>query len=146
MKNKQFKIPEDYFNKFEEKIFSTIKNTKKEEEFLVPENYFENIESSIFKKIKKGKERNLHFIRTFSIAATLLLLFSLLIEIKNQNNSVKQNEIIDYLSDHMNSDELDEILLQKNINLDDKTISDKEEILNYIEDNDITDDELYNNI
>lgn len=146
MKNKQFKIPEDYFNKFEEKIFSTIKNTKKEEEFLVPENYFENIESSIFKKIKKRKERNLYFIRTFSIAATLLLLFSLLIVIKNQNNSVKQNEIIDYLSDHMNSDELDEILLQKNINLDDKTISDKEEILNYIEDNDITDDELYNNI
>lgn len=146
MKNKQFKIPEDYFNKFEEKIFSTIKNTKKEEEFLVPENYFENIESSIFKKIKKREERNLYFIRTFSIAATLLLLFSLLIVIKNQNNSVKQNEIIDYLSDHMNSDELDEILLQKNINLDDKTNSDKEEILNYIEDNDITDDELYNNI
>jgi len=145
MKNKQFKIPEDYFNKFEKKIFSTIKNTKKEEEFLVPENYFENIESSIFKKIKKGKERNLHFIRTFSIAAILLLLFSLLIVIKNQNNSVKQNEIIDYLSDHMNSDELDEILLQKNINLEDQTISDKE-ILNYIEDNDITDDELYNNI
>lgn len=146
MKNKQFKIPEDYFNKFEEKIFSTIKNTKKEEEFLVPENYFENIESSIFKKIKKRKERNLYFIRTFSTAAILLLLFSLLIVIKNQNNSVKQNEIIDYLSDHMNSDELDEILLQKNINLDDKTNSDKEEILNYIEDNDITDDELYNNI
>jgi len=145
MNNTEFNIPKNYFENFEDTVLKKAKKTNTTEVFLVPNNYFENLESSVLKKLKKRKKR-VFYIKSVSIAAIFLLFISFSVLFKDRNNTINQSELIDYLSENMEDEEINEILLkEKNIDFNDKIISDKE-IFNYFEEYDISEDELYNNI
>ena len=53
-----FKVPDGYFETFEEQLFSTILEEKfpKSNGFVVPEDYFENLEEGIIKALESSKK------------------------------------------------------------------------------------------
>ena len=82
-----FKVPEGYFEAFEEQLFSKISEEKlpKSSGFTVPQNYFENIEEGVL-HVVTNSERTTKVIPLFSkeylgyavaIAACLVIVFSL---------------------------------------------------------------------
>lgn len=82
-----FKLPDDYFSKFEDTLFDST--TKKSEVhlpnnngFQIPEKYFENIEERILSKLEKEKQPRNNFKKLYyyvgGIAAALALTFSIL--------------------------------------------------------------------
>lgn len=80
-----FKSPDDYFESFDEKLFSKLKkesplDTIKEIGFKVPDNYFESLNNQVLdnsepKVISLFNKRNLIYVS--GIAAAILLLFNL---------------------------------------------------------------------
>lgn len=89
IKSTGFKTPDNYFESFDDKIFSKL-NTEnpldsiKKTGFKVPDDYFESFNNTIFEKSLGNKEskviplfskRNLVYVS--SIAAAILLLFNL---------------------------------------------------------------------
>jgi len=144
--NKEFKIPKGYFDDVEHKILqSAIKKNKNE--FLVPDNYLKDIEVSILNKATKKRNIKLFYLRNISIAASVLLLIIISFKTTNDNVSlsqISQEEIIEYLSENMDSDVLDSEINIENIQIENKIIP-KNTIINYFEENEI-DDDFINNI
>ena len=142
--NKEFNIPENYFTDFENKLLKTVKQNPSKE-FTIPENYFNDVEAKIIYKTKKKQKIPVFFLRSISIAATLAVLITIY-RITNTKNSVNialnQEEIIEYLSENMDSDALDNEI---NINEISNMPIPQEELINYLEENEI-DEEIYNNL
>ena len=101
MKNKRkhigFKVPKDYFETFDDSLFSKLEdsNSNNKTGFAVPDNYFENVEDAILNKIEAEdsipvislfNKKTLLFVA--SIAACIVLVFSIF-----KNNDVSVNDI-----------------------------------------------------
>jgi len=112
IKSAGFKIPNDYFESLNDKIFSKLSNESqldsiKETSFKVPDDYFESFNATIFEKILGEKEakviqlfskRNLIYVS--SIAAAILLLFNLSIfEIKPAFDNLETETVENYIID-----------------------------------------------
>lgn len=144
--NKEFNIPENYFTNLDDKILKKVtKNSFRE--FTVPKNYFDVVESKIIVKTNKKRKIQVYFLRSISIAAALAILITVYrISYSNKTSYValNQEEIIDYLSENMDSDTLD---VEININEITNIPIPKEELINYLEEeeNEI-DEEIYNNL
>lgn len=92
-----FKVPKDYFETFEDSLFSKLENSNSNNKtgFSVPDNYFENVEDAILNKIEAEdsipvislfNKKTLLFVA--SIAACIVLVFSIF-----KNNDVSVNDI-----------------------------------------------------
>ena len=59
-----FKVPENYFDNFDERLFKTIESETlpKETGFKVPDGYFDNLEDSLLQKLntEEKPQRFLH--------------------------------------------------------------------------------------
>lgn len=117
MKNKKlhniksvgFKTPNDYFESFDEKIFSKLNtesqlNSIKETGFKVPDYYFESLNDKILnnnlenKVIQLLSRRNLVYIS--GIAAAILLLFNLsLFDNKPSFDNLENESVENYIFD-----------------------------------------------
>ena len=96
-----FKVPENYFDSFEKRIFDTIESETlpKETGFKVPDGYFENLEDTILQKLtatdKPRKVIPLNSRKTWiyltAIAACLAVIISMLIR---DESIVKQLDLI----------------------------------------------------
>lgn len=86
-KNKEgFKVPEDYFENFENHLFDTLEEKPRhipsDEGFMVPPAYFESFEARLFEKIETSKEPKLiklnpyrkYFYACVGVAATIILI------------------------------------------------------------------------
>ncbi len=130
IKSAGFKIPNDYFESFDEKIFSKL-NTEsqlgaiKETGFKVPSDYFESFNDTILDKNLDEKEskviqlfskRNLIYIS--SIAAAILLLFNLSIfEIEPTFDNLEIETVENYIIDeNISSYEIAALLSDEHIN------------------------------
>ncbi len=144
MNNNEFNIPENYFTDFEYKLLKKV-NKNSSKEFTVPENYFDNVETKILKKIKKKRKIPVYFIRSISIAAALAILITIYrisTADKSFDVALNQDEIIEYLSENIDSETLNnEIDISQITN----TSIPNEELINYLEENEI-DEEIYNNL
>lgn len=112
IKSTGFKTPKDYFESFDDKIFSKL-NTEsqldaiKETGFKVPDDYFESFNDTIFEKnlgeteskvIQLFSKRNLIYVS--SIAAAILLLFNLSIfEITPTFDNLETETVENYIID-----------------------------------------------
>ena len=128
IKSTGFKTPNDYFESFEEKIFSKL-NTEsqldsiKETGFKVPDGYFDSVNDEILnqkepKVIQLFSKRNLIYVS--SIAAAILLLFNLSLLDKdptfdNLETETVENYIID---ENITSYEIAALLTEKQIDED----------------------------
>ena len=84
--NHGFKAPEDYFQDFEERLFSKLKEAElpKDHGFDVPDGYFENLEERIQQNVTQEKTvkvipllKRKTFIYAVSVAACAALVFSI---------------------------------------------------------------------
>ncbi len=122
-KHTGFTTPNDYFETFEEKLFSKLENTSPEKTgFKVPDNYFKNVEKSIIDKVNNEENtpiisltnRNTLLI-VASVAACLVLIFSVLKPTKSISiNEIASSEIESYLSNHTTDFSENELLLLLN--------------------------------
>ena len=141
-----FKIPEDYFNKFEENIIKKIESSKKHG-FETPYNYFQDFEEKILKKNIKNKRKGLlskliqgNFMHV-GIAASFLIIFSLIFY-KNQNkmhiNQFSINEVNLWLEDNIDGISLYTITeVIEESELEDFFIFEDSELINQLEGIDI---------
>ncbi len=127
MKNKRkhigFKVPKDYFETFEDSLFSKLEdsNSNNKTGFVVPENYFENVEDAILNKIEAEdstpvislfNKKTLLFVA--SIAACIVLVFSIF---KNKDvsvNDIASTEIENYLEANQTISETELLSLLNN--------------------------------
>lgn len=83
IKHSGFKIPEDYFEKFEASVLNQDRIMSTHNGFKVPEGYFETIEDTIINKANQKESKVIQLfsrkaiIASLSIAASILLLFNL---------------------------------------------------------------------
>lgn len=128
IKSTGFKAPNDYFESFNEKIFSKL-NTEsqldsiKETGFKVPDGYFDSFNDEIFnqkesKVIQLFSKRNLIYVS--SIAAAVILLFNLSIldskpTFDNLDTETVENYIID---ENITSYEIASLLTDEHIDKD----------------------------
>ncbi len=102
-----FKVPKDYFEDFEKTIMShaILKDKLNHSGFSVPEGYFDNVEEKILTQISDEKpskvialfnKRSLIYVT--SIAATLVLLFSIIQPNTNTIDTIETASIESYLS------------------------------------------------
>lgn len=112
IKSTGFKLPNDYFESFDDKVISKL-NTEspldsiKETGFKVPDNYFDAFSDTILEKNLGGKKskviqlfnkRNLIYVS--SIAAAILLLFNLSIfDIKPTFDNLETETVENYIID-----------------------------------------------
>jgi len=112
-----FKSPEDYFENFEDRLFSKLSEDKlpKESGFKVPEGYFDQLEETIVSKAidseKKTKVIPLISRKTLyyatAIAACAIIVFSVI-----TNNDVIQN------IDTINISSIENYIEEGNLNID----------------------------
>jgi hypothetical protein len=108
----EFKVPENYFDDFEKRIFNKIESETlpKDTGFKAPDGYFDNLEDVILQKLnteeKPQKLINLNSRRTWvyitSIAACLAIIASMLISNKSivkQIDSLKTASIEKYIEE-----------------------------------------------
>ncbi len=102
------KVPEDYFESFEERLFGKIAEEAlpKKPGFKVPNDYFDGLETKILSKIKSEKTipviplyRRKAFLYATSIAACLLLAFFIFIGETTQEVTLDIADIEAYLDD-----------------------------------------------
>jgi len=137
MKNKKhtdgFNTPKDYFENFEDRLFSKIseENLPKEAGFTIPEGYFEQLDASLLKSVEQSIDQS-KVISLFSkktlayasaIAACAVLIFSL----TNSNNTL--NSI-----DNLNISSIESYIEEGNLNINTDDIASllKDEDLNNI--------------
>lgn len=110
--NHGFKAPEDYFEGFEERLFSKIKEAElpKQHGFDVPYGYFENLEERILQNVSQEKTvkviplfKRKTFIYAASIAACAALVFSIY---TGNTGGEKPLQIAD-IEAYINSDSMD---------------------------------------
>lgn len=134
IKKAGFKIPNNYFQSFDDKLFNKLSEETsvsniKETGFKVPKNYFDTLEHKIIDEIKT---KNLPIVKLYrrktfyyiaGIAAALALFFSLIF---NKTNSVEEFsvEIVETYLEKQNLDsyELAQLLSDTNILEEDFTI------------------------
>ncbi|HFS67073.1 MAG TPA: hypothetical protein ENK67_02560 [Flavobacteriia bacterium] len=141
--NKEFKIPENYFSELETKI---MKSVATKNEFGVPSNYFEEVENKVLHKTIGKKNPKIILLQRLSIAAAIIIFVSIYFRTdKNITfSNINNNEIIDYLSENIDSDDMNDIIDIQKIEIPDNNLQ-KNEIIKYLDDNDI-EEELYNNL
>lgn len=132
-----FKVPEGYFETFEEQLFSKISEEKfpKKNGFTVPQGYFENLEKRVFHTVNAAKNSKKviplfpknYFGYAAAIAACLVLGFSLFTSTINEQNL-----------DALQWSSIDSYIEEGNLNLD---IYD---LTTMIEDSDISGVEVQN--
>lgn len=107
-----FKVPEDYFNSLEDKLFNITSENKLPNTpgFKVPDNYFESLEDTILSKvtfedpkvISIFKRRNLWYASGIAAAIALLLVFTW------NSNTINPNTIeFAEIETYINNDNLD---------------------------------------
>tara|TARA_R110000772_G_scaffold55661_1_gene127048 strand:+ start:1559 stop:2059 length:501 start_codon:yes stop_codon:yes gene_type:complete len=107
-----FKVPENYFDNFEKRLFNTIESETlpKETGFKAPDGYFDNLEDTLLQKLnateKPQKVISLNSRRTWvyltAIAACLTIIISMLIKdesIVKQIDSIKTVTIENYIDE-----------------------------------------------
>ncbi len=156
-KNKKesgFKMPEDYLEKFSEKLLPQLEepSSKKLDKtsFKVPKNYWKKLELEVLQKtteINKTPKKSLRLEPYFLVAAAIALIVVLAIGLNSGNSteksldfaSLEESELFNYLEDiylEEPSNELIEIFPQGDMtwNMNDVTTIEEENILNYLED------------
>lgn len=149
LKSNNFKIPDGYFDSFEENLFHKLNNDpfSKNDGFNVPDNYFVSVESNILNKLDFSSTNNSkviplknNFIRKFipiSIAASLLLFFgiSLLNKGKPNLNNIANNEIelwldnnLDLINSYVITDVYSDSVIENS-----SDIFNDDDIINYLE-------------
>ena len=101
-----FRVPTGYFEKLEQQLIRNIKNNSNKLDFKVPSGYFDELEDEVIKKVNtiikpKYSERKSSIYYYFAgIAASLILVFSL---IQYQQNSViviEDQALNDYIENY----------------------------------------------
>ena len=105
-----FKAPKGYFDSFEDKFMEQLKNESifevSEPGFKVPENYLDSIEDSVIERLNQKEEtpvisifrsKKLYFIS--GIAASLLLLFAVFINITDTTEELSPEMVENYFID-----------------------------------------------
>lgn len=148
-KSNNFKIPDGYFDSFEENLFHKLNNKahSNNDGFNVPNNYFDSVENNVLNKLDfsitntpKVIPLKNNFIRKFipiSVAASLLLFFgiSLLNNEKPNLNNIASNEIeiwiednLDQIDSYVISDVYSDTILENT-----SDIFNDDDIINYLE-------------
>ncbi len=91
--NKSFKIPENYFENLNDKIY--LNNLKKQEDFKVPENYFNQLEKNILEQTIDNSETKVFHFNLWWAAACVLVLTLVAIPFVMYNKEDKSTEIVD---------------------------------------------------
>ena len=148
-KQSGFKVPEDYFGSFEERMMVELfsaENKLHKKPFKVPENYFEQLENSILEKIEntpeKGKVISLFNRRTLSyvagIAAVLTVLFSSVVFNQTQETDFEDLDITaleNYLLESIDHDDPKNIPENYDFTASANPNIDKEALLQYLNEN-----------
>ncbi|WP_298551060.1 hypothetical protein [uncultured Algibacter sp.] len=132
IKSTGFKLPNDYFESFDEKIFSKLNIENKLDSirkpgFKVPDNYFESLDNKILnntlntnepKVVQLFSKRNLIYIS--SIAAAILLLFNLSVfENKPSFDNLDIETVQNYIEDeNISSYEIAALFIDEHIEED----------------------------
>ncbi|BAO76810.1 hypothetical protein [Winogradskyella sp. PG-2] len=151
IKSTGFKTPDDYFESFEDKLFEKINKEAlikgvETSGYVVPKNYFDSIDDTILNKVtldekpvvKLNPRKTFYYIA--GIAASLILMISIYINVEKQENSISAEMVETYLEDRdLNSYELAQLLLDADILEDDFTIAttpyEEENLESYLLDN-----------
>ncbi len=102
--NNGFNTPKDYFEDFEERLFSKLneENLPKEAGFTTPKGYFEQLDSTILKNvnstIKQTKVISIFSKRTLAYAAAIAACAVLIFSLVNSNNSLNNIDNIEISS------------------------------------------------
>lgn len=116
IQNSGFKVPKDYFNNLEEKIFANahldeVVQGENSTGFEVPKGYFDSLEDEIISKLPQTEtkvisifsKRNLVYVS--GIAAAILILFAVMI---NQTNVESINDLdVELVENYMLDEDLD---------------------------------------
>ena len=119
-----FKVPEDYFETFEDNFLNEIKlkNAVNDSGFELPEGYFETFDEALLKNIKAeikptkvirfSRKKIIYYLS--GVAAALLLLITLIPGFSNKDNNDVSVELVQTYFDNseMNAYELGELLLE----------------------------------
>ena len=144
IKSPGFKTPKDYFESFDDKLMQHLNNKEIIEGievtgFKVPDAYFNTVENVILNRIKeddktpviKLKSRT-PFYYVASIAASLLLLFAIFFNTKNNTDELSAEIVEAYFQDSdLDSYQLAQLLSDADLLEDDFTIAQ----ITYNEDN-----------
>jgi hypothetical protein len=129
IKSHGFKIPEGYFESFDEKILGELNKESRlktmESGFKTPKNYFNTVENIIIKQV--SEQNNIKVISIFnkknmiyvtSIAAAVLLLFNLSIFEKNPSFENLDTETVEnyFLNENISSYEIASVLSDDELN------------------------------
>ncbi|MDO1501003.1 hypothetical protein Q2T40_12755 [Winogradskyella maritima] len=118
-----FKTPEDYFESFDEKLFSKLSENSAlpedlESGFKAPENYFENLEDTIFAKLDEPKVVPLMQRKKWYAVASMaaVVLISAALFFQNGTNEDLTVEMVEnyFVSQELDSYELAELLSETN--------------------------------
>lgn len=148
-KQSGFKVPEDYFGNFEDRMMVELfseENKLNRKPFKVPENYFEQLESRVFEKFektpKKGKVISLFKRRTLSyvagVAAVLAVLFSSVVFNQTQQSGFEDLDftaVENYLLESIDHDDPKNIPENYDFTASANPNIDKEALLEYLNEN-----------
>jgi len=144
-----FKVPKSYFDDFEERIFSKIKEEQlpKESGFKVPESYFENLEEQILQRVTTSEKTKViplykrkAFIYVTSIAACVAMVLLLYPGTTSTQDAVQIADIETYFDEEgLDWDSNDIALLLNEEDLENlpinTTLFSEESIENYLLEN-----------
>lgn len=108
IKHSGFTAPEDYFETLEDTLLAQVKleemRLNSNSGFSVPQGYFDTLDSTIIKHVNSKKQSKVisifnrsHLIYFGGIAASIVLLFNLVLHNRNSWNSIKSETVEDYL-------------------------------------------------
>ncbi|NAS30272.1 hypothetical protein GTQ40_04765 [Flavobacteriaceae bacterium R38] len=162
-KKDDFKVPEKYFEGFENRLFEKIHDLEhsipKKEGFKVPEKYFESFEENLFRKyntpetskvIRLKKYKSYYYIVTGIAASLVLFLMIRFFTPTDQLNfaTLEHEEIENYLYANESSLNAYDIVQEfndmelKEISLTDEILEEDDELIDYLNENTNAYDEL----
>ncbi len=151
-KNSGFKIPEDYLDTFNDNLLNKIasedqSSIPKNEGFKIPERYFNSLHKNITSKLEEKptkiitlKSYKKYYYSAISVAAVLLLFFTIQPKKSNNISDLASSEIDAYFEDTdlgLSTYEIAEVIPVDDLELDDvlETTINDEDIVNYLDDN-----------
>ena len=92
-----FRVPEGYFNQFEDELFGKIKAKKPVNGFTAPAHYFETLDHRILNRLKEAQPERISIVRHLwkAIAVAAVFAFFFL----NENTSEPNLEMVDFFLD-----------------------------------------------
>ncbi len=135
IKSAGFKIPDHYFESFEDKLIDRLNENESIEGietsgYTIPKDYFDTLEDTIISKLNTEDKPviNLQSRNTFyyiaGIAASLILLFAIFINTETPEESLSVEMVETYLENRdLNSYELAQLLFDTDLLEDDFTIT-----------------------